>query len=530
MILGLAAVARNSDATAQSLSVLGPLDRYLRVVEITREGSGSSWTVRPISSQVAFAGVPGEGHPWASRFRKPPHGEQPSIRASLDEVRLDAFLNSRHPRGQHDGAVWQGKGLTSAMGASGQLAWNNFSITVDPTVIFTQNKAFELAASPDAASPFAYPWRRIDLPQRFGTESFWKLEPGQTQLAFDWRKGRISVGTENVTWGPALRNPIVLGASAPGFHHASVGTNRPLDVGIGTLEGQWLWGRLQQSDYFDPDLRDTGRFFTGLVLSYSPDFLPGLTVGGTRAFQLLVPSSGLPASELLLAFQGLVKAGQVSEERPDGSDDRDQLLSVFSRWVLPKSGFEAWIEWARNDHAWDLTDLLLEPEHSSGYTIGFQKATSVSRSEIYVLMAEATRLEAAPTFQVRPRPTFYEHGVVTQGYTHRGQLLGAAVGPGGNAQFIAFDMYALWGSAGLFFQRQVHDNDAYWVWAEQSGETFDKHDVSFDFGGRAAVFVDEFEVSGSLAFTRELNRYFSGPKVNNLNIHIGARWRPGLSE
>ena len=367
--------------------------------------------------------------------------------------------------------MWQGKGLTTAASFAGHIAWGNLTLTVDPTLSFIGNGSFDLAGRAESEpGALVYPWRRIDLPQRFGTESYWTLDPGQSQLAYDWSSVRLAVGTENLTWGPSLRNPIVLGASAPGFEHASVSTNRPVDIGIGQLEGQWLWGRLRQSDYFETQLQDTGRFFTGLVLAFRPEFLPGLTLGWTRTFQLLVPPGGLPLRELLLSFQGLVKSGQVSTERPDGSDDRDQLLSVFSRWVFPKSGLELWIEWARNDHAWNFTDLLLEPEHSSGYTLGFKKATSVSRSRIFVLTAELTRLEAAPTFQVRPRPTFYEHGVVVQGHTHKGQLLGAAVGPGGNAQFLSFDMYATWGSTGAFVQREVHDNDAYWVWAAETGE------------------------------------------------------------
>ena len=135
-------------------------------------------------------------------------------------------------------------------------------------------------------------------------------------------------------------------------------------------------------------------------------------------------------------------------------------------------------------------------------------------------------LEAPPTFQVRPRGVYYEHSVVTQGYTHEGQILGASVGPGGSGQSIGVDLYAPWGMFGFDARRRVTDNDAYWVWAIENASAFEKHDVSLEIGGRAMVFAADFDLSGSLTATRELNRYFDGPNVWNLNVGLTAHWRP----
>ena len=40
------------------------------------------------------------------------------------------------------------------------------------------------------------------------------------------------------------------------------------------------------------------------------------------------------------------------------------------------------------------------------------------------------------------------------------------------------------------------------------------------------VFLDDFDLEGSLTFTRQLNRYFYGLKVNNFNMGLSATWRP----
>ena len=76
-------------------------------------------------------------------------------------------------------------------------------------------------------------------------------------------------------------------------------------------------------------------------------------------------------------------------------------------------------------------------------------------------------------------------------------------------------------------QRHVHDNDAFWIWAESRGEGYDHHNVSFDFGLRTLVFVGDFDIGAGVTYTRELNRYFETDKVNNANLSLSARWRPG---
>src|SRR5690625_350462 len=53
---------------------------------------------------------------------------------------------------------------------------------------------------------------------------------------------------------------------------------------------------------------------------------------------------------------------------------------------------------------------------------------------------------------------FYTHSRIRQGHTNRGQILGAAIGPGSNSQFLALDAYKDEYKFGLFAHRLV-DND-----------------------------------------------------------------------
>ena len=105
-------------------------------------------------------------------------------------------------------------------------------------------------------------------------------------------------------------------------------------------------------------------------------------------------------------------------------------------------------------------------------------------------------------------------------------MIGAGVGPGGIQQHVGLDLYDDQGRLGAMVQRRVHDNDAYYSWAAANGQSFDKHDVSFDFGVNGLRFVGDFELEGGVIATRELNRYFDGPNVWNVNISLSAHWRP----
>jgi hypothetical protein len=240
----------------------------------------------------------------------------------------------------------------------------------------------------------------------------------------------------------------------------------------------------------------------------------------------LVRDGGVPFGDYFAVFTGIRKATLATPENPTGDDEHDQLLSLFARWVLPDDGFEAYAEWARNDHSWKVSDFFLEPEHSQGYTIGLQKALRLSGNRILALTTELTHLERSTTFQVRDTPTYYAHSIVTQGYTHRGQIIGAGIGPGSNSQYLGTDLYAPWGKAGVYVERIVHDNDAYYAWAAANNETYCCHDVSVHLGTEALFFVGDFDLGGGFIATHEYNRYFFGLSLWNLNLSMSARWRP----
>ncbi|HBV05529.1 MAG TPA: hypothetical protein DEF01_02245 [Gemmatimonadetes bacterium] len=425
-----------------------------------------------------------------------------------------------YPSDRNDGVLWQGKGVTAAFHLGSGISWGRVSVVLHPTIFWAENRDFSLWPVFFSRQPEeAYPFRWIDWPQRLDNGSFWSIDPGESELSVRLGRWMAGLSSRNRSWGPGIENSIVLGRSAGGFPHAFFSTAGPLSTSLGAFEAQWLFGRLSRSSVFLPREKDAGRYTTGVTVVWSPHSgLDGLHLGAA-----------------LMKYGPWLEHGweMVSDVFRSGAGDQsDQLGSIFFRWVLPRSGFELYAELARNDRWAGVSDLLLEPEHGQGYTLGLQKTFGASPEGTLVFSAELTHLEAEGTSRVRDNPTFYAHGYVLEGYTHRGQLLGARAGPGGIQQHVGITTYSPQGLVSLWLERRVKDNDAFYYWAERAPETvckYCKHDVSFEVGAEVMRFVGERELSVFADLTRQRNRWFEGPDVWNLGVGFGIRGLGGFT-
>ena len=110
--------------------------------------------------------------------------------------------------------------------------------------------------------------------------------------------------------------------------------------------------------------------------------------------------------------------------------ETSQILTLFGRLVIPGEGAEVYAEWCRRRLPGSLRDALERPEHTQAYTLGAGWARAAGAGRLR-LQAEHTYAEKSPTYRAEPTGSWYAGRAVPQGYTHRGQVLGAALGPGG---------------------------------------------------------------------------------------------------
>ena len=476
----------------------------------------------PSASREPAVGARGDStEPGAGRAA--PTGAASQTRGALRVRWLPPSLrltsNSAIPFSLNDGAQWAGRGASGLARAGVALRRGALHAVLAPEITWAANGAFDLrAAEAPGRSPFASPWHggraSIDLPSRFGDRALARVTLGQSAA---WATaGAVAVGasTENAWWGPGRWSALVLGDNAEGFPHLFVRTERPLRTRLGVVEARYLLGTLVPSLYLDTSVTASWRAFNGVAATLRPSRAPDLTLGVSRTTvaPLARPGAlGAHAVDALVRWQG---APGDSATRPRA----DQLTSAFARWVFPADGAEVYGEWARQTTPRSLRELLVAPQDGRALTlgaralrpIGARRAGAVPRYLRAEL--ELTTTEQSITFRDRPVPQPFYTGLATrEGYTHRGQLLGAAVGPGASAQWFATDLIAPRGSVGVVLGRVRWENDALYA---QRDPNFFRHDVTTLLGVRAQGRLPLADLRADASWARRYNYLFQNGIAN----------------
>jgi hypothetical protein len=436
-------------------------------------------------------------------------------------------FNSAWADDRNDGALWSGRGLSTEIEGGVRLRWRFLSATVAPVVAWQQNRAFYAPASTTPGqSPYANPFNYggIDLPLRFGPDAFWTLDPGQSTLRVDAWGVSAGASTENLWWGPGQRNSLLMTNSAPGMAHLFLGTTRPVDILVGRLEAQLVWAKPRESKWFDTTGTARPRFFSSLNLGFEPAAVPGLFLGLTRVYVYSVPPGGLTTAQYLgiPLVAPFTKKSLVTSGNPTGDNPDNQLASVYARWVFPESGLEIYGEWGRDDHSWSVQDFITQPSHASAGMAGLQKVFATSSGWVR-FVAEAVRTLEKPTNNPpRGVPIFYTHWNELPGYTNRGQMLGAGIGPQGDSQWLAVDVFSGPATLGGWLER-VERNGR---WFYDQVHVMEEQDVEFGGGLRGGWSWPELDLDGSLGVAERYNMNF-GPNAFAVKAQLDLTWWPG---
>lgn len=506
------------------VSVNSEVERYLRALQVAGEVPLYPWSIRGLFPVELERLTPRDTtHPWAARYPLSPDTAR-GLRVGLIRPESRLIYNSAFPFGYNDGAVWAGRGITASLEAGFQARYGPITLQIAPVVFWSQNADFELMPNGlEDRLAFADPNRprSIDLPQRFGDAPYGRIDPGQSTLRLDVAGIVVGISTANQHWGPATEHPILLGNNAPGFLHSFVGTGRPVSVGIGQVHGRLVWGRLDQSDYAELSGPNRLRLMAGAVGIFTPRGIDGLEVGIARFYHMPWDSLGRRALKPLEPFTKVrlpVMHGSVQDHR---SDRANQLASLFARWIFPNNGLELYGEFGREDHSWDLGDLMLEPDHNSGFMLGFSKLLRRSDSGLVSLRGEVLNTQRSHIMRERGQAPFYVHSGLGQGHTTRGQVLGSTAGYGGGGTVIAADVYHSAGRWTVEWSR-IRSRDR---WRSISPETSDLQgvEVIHALGAEAVWFRGPLDLTTGVRAVYNLNRHY-GEDALNLNLNLGVRY------
>lgn len=413
---------------------------------------------------------------------------------------LSLSWNSRIPFSVNDGLRWAGRGWSASARGGVRFSSAHLRIVLAPEVVSVENDRFPVLPAPDLPdrNRFANPWhsgiRRIDQPLRFGHAGYTQLAAGTSSIELLGHGVGVGASNAGMWWGPGIRNAIVMSTNAGGFPHLFLRTTRPYETPWGEAEARVVVGVLSESRFFNSSSSDDYRSLSAAVLTFRPAFDSGLTIGVARA---MYASLGR-RSALLTRSVGFLQ--------PVESGASDGLQSVFARWVIPAVGTEFHAEWARLRIP-SFRDLTVSPQEGQGYTLGAQWLSAGEPSaRRFGVQLEATKLEQnTPPGRVEPRG-YYTSANVPQGYTQRGQIIGAAIGSGGSSQWAHAYTRKAGTAIGLVLSRIRTEDEAYYQ--QPTGFTHFAHDVSATIGIRAATSLFRRTISLELLRTKRLNYLF----------------------
>jgi hypothetical protein len=448
-----------------------------------------------------------------------------------------AVINSALPFSQNYGSLWAGKGLSTRTLVGLKLESSRFRLILAPEIILSANSDwilrhdFFVEPLPPDRSPFDFPFYAgaftIDQPMRFGDKGIRRIDLGQTTLM--WLPGRFAFGfsNENEWWGPGIRNAIVLSNNAPGFPHLFLRTARPIETRFGGLELRWLVGGLTESAYFDTVTTNNTRSLASIAGALRTRWDPNLSFGFARSVYATATGWGQVPWRWFDVFAQTRRTESTSVQK-------DQLFSLFSRWVFPSNGVEVYGEWGRLELQPVLRDFLIAPNHTQGYTLGLQWRGASRRDGSFRLQGEITQLEQSATFRDRPGPSWYTSTRVIQGYTNRGEMLGASIGPGAQSQFLAGDYLKSNWRLGAFAGRIRWNEDVHSNYGFPAYAAYCNHDVSVYGGIRGAKKGSLGSLTADLTLQNRLNAFFQNaggcPLDRRLDIHnttIAISFTPG---
>ena len=455
-------------------------------------------------------------------------------------------VNSHHPYGMNDGSMIQAKGYQTQLSAGVFAKIGPLSIQLRPEFVYAANSDFKQLHETEAENGttfirnYANYYNTIDLPERFGDSPYSRASWGQSSIRLTFDPVSVGISNENLWWGPGNKSSLLMSNNASGFKHITLNTSRPVKTYIGSFEGQIVAGRLENSGVPVPsgglynDILSDWRYFSGMVVSYQPKWVPNLYLGFDRSFVVDKENIGSGFSAYLPIFSPAQKklTGErdpVTGLNEDDLKKRDQYISFFTRWVMPESNAEIYFQYGRNDHAYDLRDAIVEPEHSRAYLVGFLKLIPLKRLDQNIQIGvEIVQMERSKTSAVRAQPTWYRHGLVRGGYTNTGQVLGAGVGPGGNMQSIDISWVNGLSKVGIDIERIVHNNDLFYQTVNDARRNW----VDLAFGGKFDKSIGHFLLNAQLKLVHSYNYNYGIKNIrsawdwdkqdaNNLNLKVG---------
>ncbi len=387
--------------------------------------------------------------------------------------------NNNLPIGFNDGNLLPNVGLQHKATIGAQFNWGPISIHLQPELVQAQNLPGIIFIDDinDINYRRNFYWNirnKIDNGTRLGNQPFQRLFWGQSSVRLNTKNFSLGLSTENLWWGPGIRNSLLLTNNAPGFMHLTFNTIKPIQTKIGTFELQAIFGNLDSAiapaidfsnlatnaPFVEPKSNNQRRI-AGYYISWKPRWFKHLYMGLGGMTYFYKDKPAIQQSANILSFEN--KQGNAS------------LSSVFFRYAVPSENAEIYMEYGRNGKFFAPINIIGDTIPTA-YTVGFRKLFKLNQRKLskgqpaIMLGVELTQLQlpdnrlifnAADVRGIPRSNSWYTHPYIKQGYTQEGQVLGASIGPGSNSQTLYLSWVKGLKNIGLSVERINYNIDFY---------------------------------------------------------------------
>lgn len=473
--------------------------------------------------------------------------DESSINIGFVPFRSTVLVNTNRPYWNSTQGMIPSKGGQVYLSGGAFINYKYFQIDFQPEINLAQNLAFDGFEGFDETEinrAYFVSHRRGDQPELYGNGAYSRFGLGQSKVVGKFGAFEIGVSSQNIWWGPGQWNALTFSNNAPGFPRAMIKTHRPAKTFFGTFEVELLSGVLKSkklvptqndelnNEFFEP-IRNKPRYLNALLFTIQPKWIEGLSFGASRTVQTFTDSVNVKKFiDVFPVFWGLTKESVGSDLVGESDRGRDQQITVFFRYVIPKFGVEFYGEFGRRDHALNWRDLILSPSHSRSYLLGFNKIFKIEGTKFIQLRSEITHQQQSINWLVRPKgQTSWHSNATVGGFSNLDQSMGVGIGLGSNVEILELSFVNHFDKIGLYFERLGNNQDlfdkiqmdrlGYRPWIDySSGILFDKKFERFIISTRN-LFTYTNNYQWSQSEIKDGDFYAKNPKVSfhsNLTI------------
>lgn len=448
---------------------------------------GPDFWYQELARRAQLSGVDTSGRSFLLRsFSEDPLDSLHQGTSALQFIPSPVFINARaqsdRAYGTTDFGMIPTPGIQASVFAGFSLRYKFIRLDLQPEGVIASNPTFS-----GYPSDFSHPinldkfrfWNFADYPERFGNGPYSSIDWGQSSLMLGFGSFEAGISTKNNWWGPGQWNSLIFSTNAPGFVHLTIKTRRPAKTFLGTFEGQVLSGRLEDSGfssvqdstlnarYFRPFTGDW-RYVNALTINYTPKWIPSLSIGLSRTFQVYQEGMGTSFYDYFPIFEAFQKEKFFENGNSVNFDAnaRDQQVAVFARVRLPKAKAELYFEFGKRDHNFNWREFILNPEHARAYLFGFSKLfpSPIPGYQVQLrseLVHQQESINRILRYGIKGGASWHTHGQA-RGFAHRGQPLGVGLGIGSNSQVLEVALVNQFDKFGILLERLANHQDFYY--------------------------------------------------------------------